>query len=131
MHNNSIKNILSINKCLNNIFLVFNLPFKFFQSFQLFQYCISNELTNIIISSSKAYPVDTERKLNVHETFRRCPGYLIYVQFTYSVYGVKAIFKKDSVLVKLGVIHYTIFVFLKVFFMEELLLFHNFKIHLI
>ena len=99
-------------------------------NFLLFQYCISNKLTNII-SRSKAYPVDAERKLNVHETFRRRPGYLIYVQFTYSVYGVKAIFKKDSVLVKLGVIHYTIFVLLKVLFMEELLLFHNVKIHLI
>ena len=30
--------------------------------------------------------VDTGRKLNVHETFRRCPGRLMYVQFTSCVY---------------------------------------------
>ena len=36
-------------------------------------------------------PVDTGRELNVHETFRRRPGYLLnifmYVQFTSYVYG--------------------------------------------
>ena len=36
-------------------------------------------------------PVDTWRELNVHETFRRRPGYLLnifmYVQFTSYVYG--------------------------------------------
>ena len=34
------------------------------------------------------YPVDTGRKLNVHKTFRRRPGRLMYVQFTFCVYGV-------------------------------------------
>ena len=31
-------------------------------------------------------PVDTGRKLNVHKTFRRRPGRLMYVQFTSCVY---------------------------------------------
>ena len=34
------------------------------------------------------FPVDTGRKLNVHKTFRRCPGRLMYVQFASYVYGV-------------------------------------------
>ena len=32
-------------------------------------------------------PVDTGRTLNVHKTFRRRPGRLMYVQFTSCVYG--------------------------------------------
>ena len=32
-------------------------------------------------------PVDTGHKLNVHETFRRRPGRLMYVQFTFCVHG--------------------------------------------
>ena len=36
-------------------------------------------------------PVDTGRKLNVHKTFRRRPGRLMYVQFTSCVYGVSSI----------------------------------------
>ena len=31
-------------------------------------------------------PADTERRLNVHNTFRRRPERLMYVQFTSSVY---------------------------------------------
>ena len=32
-------------------------------------------------------PVDTGRKLNVHKTFRRRPGRLMYVQFTPCLLG--------------------------------------------
>ena len=35
------------------------------------------------------YPVDTERKPNVHKTFRRRPGRLMYVQFTSSALHVR------------------------------------------
>ena len=35
-----------------------------------------------------SFPVDTGRKLNVYNTFRRRPGCLTYVQFTSCVYGV-------------------------------------------
>ena len=35
------------------------------------------------------YPLDTGRKLNVHKTFRRRPGRLMYVQFTSCVYWVR------------------------------------------
>ena len=35
----------------------------------------------------KASPVDRGRKLNVHKTFRRRPGRLMYVQFTSCVCG--------------------------------------------
>ena len=33
-------------------------------------------------------PLDTERKLNVHKTFKICPESLSYVQFTPCVQGV-------------------------------------------
>ena len=36
----------------------------------------------------RTYPGDTGRKLNVHKTFRRRPGRLMYVQFTSCVYWV-------------------------------------------
>ena len=35
----------------------------------------------------KCNPVDTGSKLNVHKTFRRRPGRLIYVQLSSCVYG--------------------------------------------
>ena len=35
---------------------------------------------------SRAFPVDTGRKLKVHKTFRRRPGRSMYVQFTSCVY---------------------------------------------
>ena len=48
-------------------------------------------------SDVKSYfPVDTEHKLNVHKTFRRRPGRLLYVQFTSSVYGVGTLDKKQD-----------------------------------
>ena len=31
------------------------------------------------------HPVDTRRKLNVHKTFRRCPGSLLNVLRTFNV----------------------------------------------
>ena len=34
------------------------------------------------------YPVDTGRKLNVHKTFRRRPGRLMYAQFMFCAYRV-------------------------------------------
>ena len=35
-------------------------------------------------------PVDTGHKLNVHETFRRCPGRLLNVLYTFSLRPVSA-----------------------------------------
>ena len=35
-------------------------------------------------------PVDTGRKLNVHETFRRCPGRLLNVLYTFNLRPVSA-----------------------------------------
>ena len=37
--------------------------------------------------NARISPVDTGRKLNVYETFRRRPGCLMYIQFTSCVYG--------------------------------------------
>ena len=34
----------------------------------------------------KRIAVDTGHKLNLHKTFRRCPGRLMYLQFTPCVY---------------------------------------------
>ena len=39
-------------------------------------------LCNLAFRSLRYYPVDTGRKLNVHKTFRRRPGRLMYVQIT-------------------------------------------------
>ena len=36
---------------------------------------------------AKVEPLDPGLKLNIHKTFRRCPGYLIYVKFTFCVPG--------------------------------------------
>ena len=40
----------------------------------------------LLICSNNPNPVDTGRKLNVHKTFRRRPGRLMYVQNTSCVY---------------------------------------------
>ena len=45
-----------------------------------------NEIHSLKVAN-KNNPVDTERKLNVHKTFRRRPERLMYVQFTSCVYG--------------------------------------------
>ena len=37
------------------------------------------------ISSASRYPVDTDRKLNVHKTFRRRPGSLLKVLCTFNL----------------------------------------------
>ena len=43
--------------------------------------------TNDCFWNQSKDPVNTGRKLNVHKTFRRRPGRLMYVQFTSCVYG--------------------------------------------
>ena len=42
---------------------------------------------------NRKIPVDAGRKLNAHKTLRRCPGRLMYVQFTSCVHGDKINFK--------------------------------------
>ena len=54
-------------------------------------YCdrLGNKKKNQLLASLlMPYPVDTGRKLNLHKTFRRRPGRLMYVQFTSCVYWV-------------------------------------------
>ena len=40
---------------------------------------------NVSISLRHGFPVDTGRKLNVHKTFRRCPGRLLNVLCTFNL----------------------------------------------
>ena len=40
-----------------------------------------------VSKTTPSHPLDTERKLNVHKTFRRRPGRLMYVHFTSCVQG--------------------------------------------
>ena len=62
-------------------------------------------------------PIDTGRKLNVHKSFRRRPGRLMYVQFTSSVYWVEEtieictnnLFKKKNKLLGLKKVNLKIF----------------------
>ena len=42
-------------------------------------------VTHNILKQEISYPVDTGRKLNVHKTFRRRPGYLLNALFTFNL----------------------------------------------
>ena len=42
------------------------------------------------------YPVDTGRELNVHKTFRRSPGHLLKVLYTFNLRPVSTGYKKDG-----------------------------------
>ena len=42
-------------------------------------------VTHNILKQEISYPVDTGRKLNVHKTFRRRPGYLMNVLCTFNL----------------------------------------------
>ena len=54
------------------------------------------------------YPVDTGRELNVHKTFRRSPGHLLKVLYTFNLRpvstGYKCLTKSSCTFIKLFMI---------------------------
>ena len=69
------------------LFSIWSLSVLFCSSF----FNIKCFIVNFNVLHSKyctIFPVDTGRKLDVHNTFRRRPERLMYVQFTSCVYGV-------------------------------------------
>ena len=51
------------------------------------------------IRCGSLFPVDTGRELNVHKTFRRCPGYLLIVLCTFNLRPVSTGLMVDVLLV--------------------------------
>ena len=86
------ENLLEYKKLLQIVDLMYQstkYPYSYFSwalEFYLKEWCSDEHLSRKVRKKNQLkYLVDTRRKLNVHKTFRRCPGRLLNVLCTFNL----------------------------------------------